>query len=104
MSYVQELFDMFIEQDQSVKDKKRDFLKTHVIPFFMEKLDETAQKNNGHLALSMVHNWMFYARYLANSKTFIQFLVNLGRFPFGRISKYSESHGTIRPFPGISER
>jgi len=39
------------EPDDEVKQKKQITLNTEVIPFYLEKLDNLAKENNGHLAL-----------------------------------------------------
>lgn len=40
------------EPDDDVKEKKNITLTTEVIPFYLEKLEEIAKENQGHLALS----------------------------------------------------
>lgn len=42
------------ETDEVVQAKKRVPLDAETIPFFMEKLEEIATKNNGHFALGKV--------------------------------------------------
>lgn len=42
------------EPDDDVKEKKNITLTTEVIPFYLEKLDNIAQENAGHLALGRV--------------------------------------------------
>lgn len=42
------------EPDDEVKEKKNITLTTEVIPFYLEKLDQTAAENGGHLALGKV--------------------------------------------------
>ena len=43
------------EPDDEVKDKKLTTLNQEVIPFYLEKLDDIARENNGHLALGKVN-------------------------------------------------
>lgn len=52
--FIQELAEVYTEQDETIKEKKRNVLKSHIIPFCMEKLEAIAEKNNGYLALSRV--------------------------------------------------
>lgn len=42
------------EPDDEVKEKKNITLTQEVIPFYLEKLDQTAAENGGHLALGKV--------------------------------------------------
>lgn len=40
------------EADEALKEKKMAHLKAEVIPFYMNKLEDTVKENNGYLALS----------------------------------------------------
>lgn len=42
------------EPDDNVKEKKLVTLNSEVIPFYLEKLDDIARENNGHLCLGKV--------------------------------------------------
>lgn len=42
------------EPDDDVKEKKLVTLNSEVIPFYLEKLEDIARDNNGHLALGRV--------------------------------------------------
>lgn len=42
------------EPDDDVKQKKLSTLNNEVIPFYLEKLEDIARDNNGHLALGKV--------------------------------------------------
>jgi prostaglandin-H2 D-isomerase / glutathione transferase len=42
------------EPDDDVKDKKLVTLNSEVIPFYLEKLEDIARDNNGHLACGKV--------------------------------------------------
>lgn len=45
---------MSYEPDDEVKKNKLQTLNTEVIPFYLEKLDDIARENNGHLACGKV--------------------------------------------------
>lgn len=42
------------EQDEAIKAKKLEQLTKETIPFYFEKFEAIAKKNNGHLALGRV--------------------------------------------------
>lgn len=42
------------ESDAAVQETKRVPLNKEIIPFYLEKLEEIAKNNNGHLALKKV--------------------------------------------------
>ena len=49
------------EPDDEVKEKKLVTLNSEVIPFYLEKLEDIARDNGGHLALGKVDvsKWLF---------------------------------------------
>jgi prostaglandin-H2 D-isomerase / glutathione transferase len=42
------------EPDDDVKEKKLQTLNSEVIPFYLEKLEDIARENNGHLSCGKV--------------------------------------------------
>lgn len=46
-----EIANVAYEQDEALKEKKFKTLNGEILPFYLEKLDEIAKENNGHLAL-----------------------------------------------------
>lgn len=61
---------MAYEKDPSIQEEKRKTLNAETIPFYLDKLDDIAKENNGHLALKRrtwadfyfagVHEYMNY--------------------------------------------
>lgn len=43
---------VWLEKDEKIQEEKCKALNTETIPFYLEKLEEIAKKNNGHLALN----------------------------------------------------
>lgn len=50
-----EVYAVFFEHDKDIKRKKFPEFKKDVIPFYMDKLEEIAKENMGHLALGRVN-------------------------------------------------
>lgn len=61
------------EPDDDVKEKKNITLTTEVIPFYLEKLDNIAQENAGHLALGRVC-FCFASHFILYFNDFLNFI------------------------------
>lgn len=48
------------EPDDEVKEKKLVTLNSEVIPFYLEKLEDIARDNGGHLALGKVQDFKHF--------------------------------------------
>lgn len=54
MCIFSEIANASYEADEVVKAKKYENLNAEVLPFYLEKLDDLAKENNGHLALGQL--------------------------------------------------
>lgn len=52
--FVLEIAVFHYEQDEKVKEAKAGPLFNEILPFYLEKLDAQAKKNDGHLAVGRV--------------------------------------------------
>jgi prostaglandin-H2 D-isomerase / glutathione transferase len=62
------------EPDDDVKEKKLVTLNSEVIPFYLEKLEDIARDNGGHLALGRVLIWIFFLKSISNRIKFFPLL------------------------------
>lgn len=60
------------ESDEAVKQQKKETLTTETVPFYLNKLEELATENKGHLALSKL-TWadLFFASILELLKLWV---------------------------------
>lgn len=81
-----------------MKAKKVEQLTKEVVPFYFEKFEAIAKKNNGHLALGKVSNFiniltnLLYVEFNSTNNVFL-FAVDLGRFRAGWSIRSMELYG-----------
>lgn len=75
--YFLEIAVVSYEPDDEVKEKKLVTLNSEVIPFYLEKLEDIARDNGGHLALGKVDEFNLLKN---NYNIFYLHLANMGRF------------------------
>lgn len=89
------------EPDDDVKDKKLVTLNSEVIPFYLEKLEDIARDNNGHLACGKVDK-SDRPPWASHSKPFPLLSAHMGRLLLCRHHRLSQllgqarSHGQLR--------
>lgn len=84
------------EPDDDVKEKKLVTLNSEVIPFYLEKLDDIARDNNGHMANGKVN-----AKTIEESVHLLILKIllpaHMGRYVLCRHPGLPELHDQVRP-------
>lgn len=93
------------EPEDDVKEKKLVTLNSEVIPFYLEKLDDIARENDGHMANSKVNAAEDSCSVSPANPILIQilFAAFMGRSVLRRYSGLLELHDQVRPRRQSSE-